>query len=165
MSDPADASIRVRGGVTRRAGLPLPREIRDDARVSPLGRADVLDRMEFRAGRRHGWVNLLTIAEPRVSGSLVVLEGPDGVGKSTVSRALAQRFTKAGMLTELLTFPGRSPGTLGKLIYDLHHSPDAFGVSAVTPTAKQTLHIAAHLDAIERVIIPRLEAGINVILD
>jgi thymidylate kinase len=65
------------------------------------------------------------------------------------------------------SFPGTDPGTLGELVYELHHgrlegapSPDA-----VAPPALQLLHVAAHVDAIVRVIGPALAAGDSIILD
>ena len=99
------------------------------------------------------------------TGRLIVFEGPDGVGKSTLSTLAAERLRAGGYMTELLTFPGREPGTLGRLVYDLHHAPETLGVQTLTPTAKQALHIGAHLDAIERRIRPLLASGVHVLLD
>lgn len=99
------------------------------------------------------------------TGRLIVFEGPDGVGKSTLSAAAAERLRVAGYPCELLTFPGREPGSLGKLVYDLHHAPETFGVRAPTPSATQALHVAAHLDAIERRIRPLLATGTHVLMD
>lgn len=98
-------------------------------------------------------------------GRLVVFEGPDGVGKSTLSSAATERLRTAGYPCELMTFPGREPGSLGKHVYDLHHASETLGVHRLTSSAKQTLHIAAHLDAIERRIRPLLAAGTHVLLD
>ena len=98
-------------------------------------------------------------------GSLIVFEGPDGVGKSTIAAGVAQALQSRGIACKLLSFPGRDEGSLGKLVYDLHHAPEAFGISALTPAARQALHVAAHLDVIERVILPALAAGANIVLD
>ncbi len=98
-------------------------------------------------------------------GYLIVLEGPDGVGKSTLSGALRARLTEVGLPSRAYAFPGNEPGTLGSLVYRLHHEADSVGIRAVSPTAIQTMHIAAHLDAIERVFRPRLEAGETIVLD
>jgi thymidylate kinase len=99
-------------------------------------------------------------------GRLIVFEGPDGVGKSTLSRAFADHLREHGSRCELMSFPGRDPGTLGQLVYQLHHDdPTVRGISRPTPTSLQALHIAAHLEAIERRIVPALDAGADVILD
>jgi thymidylate kinase len=100
-----------------------------------------------------------------VSGSLFVFEGGDGAGKSTLCAAVAAELRASGTPVSVLSFPGRQPGTLGALVYELHHDAQSVGVEAVTPTALQLLHIAAHLDAIEREILPRLAAGETVLLD
>ncbi|HEV3456480.1 MAG TPA: nucleotide kinase domain-containing protein [Thermoanaerobaculia bacterium] len=98
-------------------------------------------------------------------GRLIVFEGPDGVGKSTLSAALAEELRGRSRGVELMTFPGKEPGSVGKLVYDVHHEPDRFGVGKLAPVSLQALHIAAHLDAIERRILPALQAGVDVVLD
>jgi hypothetical protein len=70
-----------------------------------------------------------------------------------------------GIQTQLLAFPGRSAGSIGKLVYDFHHAPQSFGVTKVSSSSLQLLHVAAHIDAIEGVILPALRAGTSVILD
>jgi thymidylate kinase len=99
------------------------------------------------------------------AGRLIVVEGPDGVGKTTVCRLLAERLRARGVPALLLSFPGRKTGTLGHLVYRLHHAAAALGVGGISPLANQTMHIAAHIDAVERVIRPELELGRTVILD
>ena len=98
-------------------------------------------------------------------GRLIVFEGPDGVGKSTLSYALAKALTDMNIPCKHLAFPGNEAGTLGHLVYDLHHDTDAFGLHAITPTSLQALHIAAHLDVIEQRILPALRKGLCVVLD
>lgn len=99
------------------------------------------------------------------TGRLVVFEGPDGVGKTTISAHVATALAAGGIDVELLTFPGKEPGTLGHLVYEVHHDTARFGIGEMTPSAKQALHLAAHLDAIERRIVPALRAGRHVLLD
>ncbi len=99
------------------------------------------------------------------TGRLVVLEGPDGVGKTTLARALAGRLAATGVPTEYVSFPGEQEGTIGHLVYRLHHDARALGVVGVTSASLQTLHVAAHLDAIERRILPSLREGRWVVLD
>jgi dTMP kinase len=98
-------------------------------------------------------------------GHLVVFEGADGVGKSVLAEQFRSRLSESGFQTELLSFPGKEAGTLGKLVYDLHSHPERFTVSGLTPASLQALHIAAHLDAIERRIIPSVTSGRTVVLD
>jgi thymidylate kinase len=98
-------------------------------------------------------------------GRLVVLEGPDGVGKSALSEALASKISQRGIPCSHLSFPGRGEGTLGRHIYALHHDPGQFGITSLAPESLQLLHIAAHLDAISGQILPAIRNGHWVILD
>jgi dTMP kinase len=94
-----------------------------------------------------------------------VFEGPDGVGKTALSVALVDELTRQGTWCEHLSFPGKDLGTLGRLVYEVHHNPEKFGIRDMNPASKQVLHIAAHLDAIEKRILPALEEGRTVVLD
>jgi thymidylate kinase len=105
------------------------------------------------------------VARQYRQGKLIVFEGPDGVGKSTLSEALTKNLRAADIPCEHVAFPGKEEGTIGRLVYDLHHRPDTFGLNKVAPASLQALHIAAHLDAIERRILPALNEGRWVILD
>lgn len=96
---------------------------------------------------------------------LFVFEGPDGVGKSTVIGEVEKRLHRAGERCTRLAFPGKEPGTLGLHIYDVHHQPGHFGVRSMSPLSLQLLHVAAHVDAIERRILPVLQQGGIVLLD
>lgn len=99
------------------------------------------------------------------NGRLIVFEGVDAAGKSTISAEVYAAFIAKHVPASVLSFPGKSPGSIGQLVYRIHHDPENFGVKQLTPTSLQALHVAAHLDAIQRVIIPRLENGETVILD
>lgn len=98
-------------------------------------------------------------------GALYVFEGPDGVGKSELAKRVAQELNSSSVDCELVSFPGREPGTLGSLVYGLHHAPDRLGVKNLSATALQAVHIAAHIDAIESRILPALKVGKTIILD
>ena len=98
-------------------------------------------------------------------GKLIVFEGPDGVGKSTLSLALQKMLTETSVTCEYLTFPGKETGTIGRLVYDVHHDPWKFGLVSLTPASLQTLHIAAHLDVIHQRIRPTIDDGKWVVLD
>lgn len=96
---------------------------------------------------------------------LFVFEGPDGVGKSSISQRVHDALLARGHQSNLLTFPGRAEGTLGHLVYKLHHNATEFGIASIDPSALQILHIAAHVDAIRQVISPLVLNGEIVILD
>lgn len=98
-------------------------------------------------------------------GMLIVFEGPDGVGKSTLVGMLATELGKTGRRVAQLSFPGHEPGSLGKLVYKLHHAPEEYGLQGISQASLQVLHVAAHIDAIEQRIIPLLEQGQVVVLD
>lgn len=100
-----------------------------------------------------------------VYGNLFVFEGPDNSGKTTLSLAFVEFLKDQGIECEHFAFPGHEPNTIGKLVYELHHNPEAVGVKALTATSLQVLHIAAHVDAIESKILPALKQGRSVVLD
>ena len=98
-------------------------------------------------------------------GKLIVFEGADEVGKSTLVAALESCLRSRGDDVLSVAFPGREPGTLGAHVYKLYHQPEAFDVGYLSPESIQLLHIASHLDVIHRTILPALLAGKTVILD
>src|SRR5437868_5774670 len=113
---------------------------------------------------RHSRLGKMTRRES-YTGKLIVFEGPDEVGKSSVGAAVAARLEARGEPCVLLSFPGREPGTLGKLVYDIHHNPEDFNIVEMSAASMQALHIAAHLDTIQRRIAPTLRSGRHVLLD
>ena len=98
-------------------------------------------------------------------GHLIIFEGADEVGKSTLAAALADELRRNDPDVLLLSFPGREPETIGAHIYKLHHDPAAFEIGSLSPESRQLLHIVAHIEAIRGTILPALTAGRTVILD
>lgn len=98
-------------------------------------------------------------------GRLIVFEGVDGVGKTTLSSRLADYLTQNDEKCIYLAFPGQKPLSLGKHIHNLHHRPTDYGIESIHPVSLQMLHVAAHIDAIENTIKPCLEEGYTIILD
>lgn len=101
-----------------------------------------------------------------MTGRLIVFEGPDGVGKTTVAEAVARLLREGDESVEYLSFPGRETGTVGELVYKIHHDAISLGVTlAPHPVSLQVMHIAAHIDAIENRIVPLLANRTTVVLD
>ncbi len=99
------------------------------------------------------------------TGKLIVFEGADEVGKTTLAKMLGAQLRSHNVACEVIGFPGNNVGTLGRHIYELHHNPKRFRVRQINPVSLQLLHVAAHIDEIERRIIPALEANKTIILD
>lgn len=99
------------------------------------------------------------------SGRLIVFEGADGVGKTELARRTAEALSSPTRPCEYLPFPGRAEGSLGLLVYTLHHRPMDIGVLTMTAVARQALHVSAHLDGLETVLLPSLAAGTTLVLD
>ncbi len=98
-------------------------------------------------------------------GKLVVFEGADGAGKTTLATAMETFLVDAGVECVRCAFPGMEAGTVGHLVYRIHHGRADFGISHLTETSLQALHVAAHVDAIETRILPAMAAGSCVLLD
>ena len=101
----------------------------------------------------------------KTNGKLIIFEGIDRVGKSTLSDELWRQLKTDGVDVVKFSYPGKEDGTLGKLIYDIHHNPQKFAVTSINPLSLQILHIAAHVDLLKNTLIPAYEKGKTVILD
>lgn len=88
------------------------------------------------------------MARRSLPGRLFVLEGPDGVGKSTFVRALGEHLRSNGHDLLELSFPGKVPGSLGELVYRVHHDEGPLRVANISLLAKQVLPMA---EAIARI--------------
>ncbi len=105
------------------------------------------------------------ISAAKKKGRLFVFEGPDGFGKTTLANELTGQLARDEVACRLYSFPGREAGSLGALVYSLHHNPRECGVDAIDPSSLQVLHLAAHIDNVRSLISPCIEAGVSVVLD
>lgn len=96
---------------------------------------------------------------------IFVFEGIDGVGKTTLAYDINEKLNNAGIKTIVLSFPGKQEGSLGNLVYQLHHNSGKYGINNMSPLSMQIMHIAAHVDCIINQIIPAIEDGFVVLLD
>ncbi|MNW41292.1 Thymidylate kinase [compost metagenome] len=99
------------------------------------------------------------------SGKLFVFEGIDQVGKSTIVKEVGVKLKNLKIQYSIYSFPGKQDGTLGALVYDLHHNENKYLNKSLDPLSLQMLHVAAHIDIINNQIIPDLKEGKIVLLD
>ena len=92
-------------------------------------------------------------------GRLIVLEGPEGVGKSTQHRLLADHLAARGHDVVPLREPGGTP--VGDVIRRLLLDP----LSDIVPTAEALLYMASRAQLVESAIVPALARGATVLLD
>ena len=98
-------------------------------------------------------------------GRLIVFEGPDGVGKTALSKKILTFYKLLKIPAVYCSFPGQEIGTLGKLVYEVHHQPQNYDIESVSKSSLQILHLAAHIDLIESKILPAIQNGVTVVLD
>lgn len=96
---------------------------------------------------------------------LIVLEGPENTGKTTLAEQLAGALNARAAPATYMSFPGRGTASIGKVVYEMDHEPAKFGIRKLHPAARQVLHLASHLDAIDNLIKPALAEGRWVVLD
>ena len=53
-----------------------------------------------------------------------------------------------------IAFPGNEPRTLGNLVYHIHHHQEQYFNVPINETSLQLLHIASHIDLIQRQLMP-----------
>ena len=94
-----------------------------------------------------------------MSGFFLVVEGPEGAGKSTLARALEVRWREMGERVQLVREPGGT--TLAEAARGLVLDP-ALDTGAA---AELFLMLAARADLVDKVIRPRLAEGYVVIAD
>lgn len=92
-------------------------------------------------------------------GAFIVVEGPDGAGKSTLVRWLVARLVSEGRQVVSVREPGGTPvaEAARKVVLQAPH--------AMPPAAELFLMLAARADLVDQVIRPALEAGQVVVAD
>ena len=96
---------------------------------------------------------------------LIVFEGLDGVGKTTLAQALTEKLRESSITCEYVTFHDENDRTLGRIIPELYKNEGTFGLAGASSASIQALHVASHLDVIERRILPALQEGRWIVLD
>jgi len=94
-----------------------------------------------------------------MKGCFIVVEGPDGVGKTTLASRLANRLRSAGADVLEVREPGGTPVAEAARTVALDPDLDA------TPLAELFLMLTARADLVARVIRPALESGTVVLGD
>jgi len=101
---------------------------------------------------------------PRM-GKLIILEGPNGVEKASISEDIAKHLTDRGYPCERMTSSSKGPGVASQLVYEHHHTSYKDRAGGVSTTSKQVPHDLAQLNMVECCILPALQSGRNVVLD
>ena len=94
-----------------------------------------------------------------MAGTFLVLDGPDGAGKTTQAARLAAFLRDRGRTAVVLREPGATPA--GEAIRDLLLDPE----TEIGSRAEMLLYQAARAQIIEAVVRPHLDDGKVVILD
>ncbi|HYK82545.1 MAG TPA: dTMP kinase [Gemmatimonadales bacterium] len=94
-----------------------------------------------------------------MAGRFIVVEGPEGAGKSSLTRALAARLRADGQEVVTVREPGGTPvaEAARRVVLKFPH--------AMAPAAELFLFLAARADLVDRVIRPALAAGHVVVAD
>jgi dTMP kinase len=100
----------------------------------------------------------------RGRGRFVVLEGLDGAGTTTQARLLGERLRATGRRVHVTAEP--SGGPAGALVRQvLTHRVSGGGGGGFDPGALALLFAADRLDHLAAEILPKLEAGVDVVSD
>lgn len=93
------------------------------------------------------------------SGTFIVIEGPEGAGKSSLARWLGTKFLADGRQVVMVREPGGTPVAEAARKIALRSPHD------LTPVSELFLFLVARADLVARVIRPALEAGDVVLAD
>lgn len=85
---------------------------------------------------------------------IYVFEGIDNVGKTTIVSELKEKISKEmDCECEIVVFPGNEERTLGAFVYDIHHNTKKYFDYDINDASLQLLHVASHIDLIQRKIL------------
>lgn len=97
---------------------------------------------------------------------IYVFEGIDHVGKTTIVQKLKEQITEStDVRCVSIAFPGNEERTLGNLVYNIHHHQEKYFSNELNEASMQLLHVASHIDLIERQIRALSEDQCIVLLD
>jgi dTMP kinase len=103
---------------------------------------------------------LKTTLQKKMAGKFIVLDGPDGCGKSTQAKLLAGYLTAQGIEVLLLRDPGSTP--IGEKIRQILLSPEHDAMSLRTEVL---LYMAARAQLWSEVLAPTLAEGKCIVMD
>lgn len=93
---------------------------------------------------------MTVMQNPKYTG-IYVFEGIDNVGKSTIVHALKEKINcETSYECFDIAFPGNEPRTLGSLVYDIHHNQEKYFNERINDASLQLMHVASHIDLIQR---------------
>lgn len=101
-----------------------------------------------------------------IKSGIYVFEGIDNVGKSTIIRKLKDKIDESSEKgCSIVAFPGNDSRTLGELVYDIHHHQNNYFDLPLNDCSLQLLHVASHIDLIQRKILPMMKTGKIILMD
>ncbi|MDI3480869.1 MAG: dTMP kinase [Tepidanaerobacteraceae bacterium] len=95
-----------------------------------------------------------------MKGKFITIEGPDGAGKTTQVRKIAQYLKSAGKNVLITREPGGT--AFGEKLRDTLLSP---GIESPVPEAEALIYAASRAQLIKKVIAPALLGGTHVLCD
>jgi dTMP kinase len=96
----------------------------------------------------------------KFAGRLIVLDGPDGAGKTTQQRRLAEALARTGAAVVPVRDPGGTP--IGDRIRRILLDP---GCGEISVTCETLLYMASRAQLVEQILRPALQAGSCVVSD
>lgn len=100
------------------------------------------------------------------SAGIYVFEGIDNVGKTSIVQKLKTKICETTAYDCInIAFPGNEPRTLGSLVYDIHHHNNRYFDMTINDASLQLMHIAAHIDLIQRKLIGESSLSKIILMD